>query len=368
MVINLNNAIAKTSVYTDEEVQKLACDFMEFGRGVDNSDTTAELSEIEGYEWINDLVQSPATQRVTSNLQVEKNCDTGELEIVVGKQGYTTSLIDDTTECCWENKMSMFGKLWTASLYELCFKDCFTRKQWVMLEMAGRRSIDANVLKINATNYFEEREELNRRIFAFLTARNILLGQTDVSGNGLKPAAGVLDFIARNSTISIDGSDMMGTVQTVMCNVDRLGGKWLVLGNKIGIDEFRMALERYSQATNRQVSDNFTLRVVSGIDFDFEKNQTELWLINLNDTGLLLQHPVNNPEIVMDNTFGSDPTVEDCYAICNRMFNYFTVFSRGYNGFMRITGITPVNACVSELGRFAHLINADTFAPAPNFN
>jgi len=356
--------MAENITSTTVNLNELAVSNAFKGYGTDNSNVVPENTPYTAsIGWMDALASGAAARRVKSVLEYKEDCTTGDGYIVIGKEAYTTLPEDTGGACCYRPSLEMEAKQYLAKPARICMERCYTEDELDTLKDRKVLPIDANPLALTGTNWYERDIQEFSNLATMFLERTVALGQKDISAPLLRPFPGLLDVINKESTITLDGSNLLSTIKTIDCTDSFVQGDWLVLGNAIGIKAFNQAMATFSEKAGYTPGFKYQTQEFKSAIFSLESMTTELWILDLNKVGLILDGAptFNLNELTARETYSdSDP----CYQVCVQFKRRGFVFSTGLNSVFRVQNVGVGVDCASVIGRFAPLANQFTLIPS----
>lgn len=323
------------------------------------------------YGFLNALMGSPATQSIftTENgkrkyRQVIYNCDDDKVEVLLGKSIWTELPADIGTACC-HTKPDVNGCLTKASPKRLCLKDCFND-----LEEHFKRLTRQGFSLFGGSGAEAEYMAELKAWFVFFQARDIMLGQEKVSGNGIPAFPGVLDMMNK-AVVSISGADFVGAFEQVGCRLALLNGNYVMGAHPLTVRSVRKAVKRGGAyltgwSENGGVLSYEGIRLLEDINIplNLDAGTGQIWVADLNKAGVYMERNLTDPFIQQTESY-TDSATGDCFNKCIFLKNYGFAFTKDFNAIFRITDVPLDGACLGEktLLGLGGLIQPETLIP-----
>lgn len=363
--------MAKHVYNFEKEAHKFAVPAFIAAQETDGIDVEFLDKVTNNYGFLSRLMTSPATQSIFTvengsrkYKQEVYDCDTGEIEVVIGKSIWTELPEDIGTACC-HTKPDVNGNLLKAKPMRLCLRDCFDdlREHYLRMSKSGINLFGSGSAE---QNYYEEL----RAWFTFFQARDIMLGQSTVSGNNIAPFPGVLELLNK-AVVSYSGSDIVGVFEQIGCRFALLGGNYIFGANPLIVESIRKAVVRggvyldgFSDRGGVLYYRSYPIVADLNIPIDLTSGTGQVWVADLNKVGVFMERNLSNPfEQRIDNY--TDSTTGDCFNSCIYLKNYGFAFTKDYNALFRIVDVPVDGVCLADnvLYGLGNLIAPDTLIP-----
>lgn len=263
---------------------------------------------------------------------------------------------DDDGEGCCVGTPSITACRYKLGIHELCVKDCVATSLDEMVEqVVTQKSQDTRDPWTQVGRSFaQKRAKFVARYAKFIFERNVILGTSQTSGDGMRPFNGLVERLADDRVLSIDGS--AGVLESIMMADCRLAAQGMTVGNYIiAINPILLPTLKQEVRTYLK-SDPFTEWKLTGnsvsyrgmpivtsrfVDVDLSDNTTSVWLIDPSKVGIKLLYPTTAPYIKKIDSG------EDCGGHCITMHTAGTTVVTNWNGLILINNVKLNSICDS---------------------
>lgn len=262
---------------------------------------------------------------------------------------------DDGLGCCI-GLPSVSACRYKLDLHELCVKDCVDSSLDEMLEdEVKQKAIDTSMpWSAVGKSIAAKRAAYVAKYSKFAFERNVILGTSNYSGNGLRPFNGVAERITDERVLKVDGSaGFISSIEMLNCRLTAMGmdiSNFIIAVNPIAIPTLRQEVRTYLKADpltdwsmrgDRVYYKGMEIVTSRYIDVDLETNTTSMWLIDTSKVGIKMVRAITNPYIKrIDST-------DDCGGHCITMHNAGTTVVTNWNGLMLISNVGLDSICDS---------------------
>lgn len=285
---------------------------------------------------------------------------------------YTADPTNRSEDCCWT--LPEFAKCaGNVPILAVCLKDCenvLDNMVYKDLNVTSRAALAGLSLEGETLEQTENR--IRHLWMAFYEMHTAILGTTQTSDNIVKPFHGLLEVMAGDAVVSVNGANLLAAFDSVGCRMDALGGsEWVFAGNPLiyrTLEAVATPDERgvYPAGWGRDANGRLTFHGAGFIDdrtmpVDMSELTGDIWLIDGNSTGLFLKYNIGEEKEI--KTFAEQTLANGCGQNCTYLYNYGAVANNNANRVMVISDV-PVSTACTQIADLASIVNAGTLIPA----
>lgn len=331
---------------------------------------------INRFPLINWLLNTPLSKSMRSyaeNGMMGMYKKDGEWIIEVPRTIWTELPQDTTGECCWHPfEFAKCSSTFPVKL--LCLKDCDDILDVLVFE---NKRYDSKSAFKDVARAGETMAEVNKRVarwsMAFLTAYNVILGNSNASTDVLKPFHGLLQVMENPAVTNIYGGEILSAFDSLGCRLNVLGdGDYVFATNKLTYEAIKKQIvpDKYNRLPDdwARNGDEITYKGISFIrdpflPVDFVNGTGEVWMLEGNVLGTYLATDLMPTEKFQRHSGLKQENDADCGSECDYYYNYGGVGNSNSNRLAIISDIPLSNICLSAIGDLAGLINPMTIMP-----
>ena len=300
----------------------------------------------------------------------------GEDVIEVPGTVYTTNPVDTQGKCCWQ-PVDLGKCESTVPMKRFCLEDCedITKELIYSNHRIGK---EITGLNDESTKVKELKDKIARYSMAMFTARNMVLGMTDLETETLKPFHGLMQVMANPAVIAIDASKV-----GLLNSFEMLGCRLATLGR--GVEEMVFSVHPLVyQAVAKAVKKDLRGDYPEGwtkneagevkymgigfiqdtdIPFDPETGYGDILVLDGNSLGGHMGTDLfvsTDPEFIRKSfTFEEG----NCGADCTRYYNVGAVFANNANRLGVIQNVKITNNCMEGTKDLDNIVKPVTLIP-----
>lgn len=290
---------------------------------------------------------------------------------------YTTNPTDTSGKCCWQ-PVDIAKCESRVPMKRVCLEDCedITKE---LLYSNHRIGKEIRGLNSEDTKVKELKDKIARWSMAMFTARNMILGMTNVETETLKPFHGLMDVMSNPAVISIDAQKvgLLNSFEMLGCRLVELGGGM----ENIVFDVHPLVYHTIAKAVKKDLRGDYP----EGWTKNEATGEVKYMGIGfIKDINMPYDHRTGYGDVLMldgnslaghmgtDLFVSTDPdfirksfTFEEgsCGTDCTRYYNVGAVFGNNANRLAVIQNVKITNACAEGTKDLANVVTPITPIP-----